>query len=79
MAYSLNDIEKVIEFKTWSVKRRVDELLRIDCFMYANLGKDSTTKEREEVKRNSKKIYNLIKKINPPMGEAFLYTLDKKE
>lgn len=79
MAYSINDIEKIIEFKTWTVKQKTDELLKIDCFMYCNLGKDSTNKEREQVKRNSKRIYSLIKKINPSMGNAFLSTIDKKE
>jgi len=79
MGYNINDIEKIAEFKTWTTKQKTDELLRIDCFMYCNLGKDSANKEREQVKRNSKRIYTLIKRINPPMGNAFLATIDKRE
>jgi hypothetical protein len=79
MGYNINDIEKIVEFKTWTVKQKTDELLKIDCFMYCNLGRDSTVKEREQVRRDSKRIYTLIKRIDPAMGNTFLTTIDKKE
>ena len=34
-----------------SIKERTDELLALDCDMYANLGIDSTLLERQEVKK----------------------------
>jgi hypothetical protein len=39
MEYTINDIEKIIEFKSWSNKEKEDELLRIDCAMYTYLGR----------------------------------------
>ena len=56
MVYTLDDIDKIVEFKTWSQKQKIDELLRIDAGMYCNLGTDSTATERLEVKKNSQKI-----------------------
>jgi len=61
MRYELCDIEKIVEFTTWSDRRKLDELLRIDCSQYTNLGCDSTKLEREQVKRNSRKI--ILKKM----------------
>ena len=45
MEYTYSDIDKIAEFKTWSERQKLDELLRIDCKMYTNLGSDSTKKE----------------------------------
>ena len=47
MGYSIEDIEKISEFKSWSDRQKIDELLRIDCTMYTNLGVDSTKTEKE--------------------------------
>ena len=76
MEYTYNDIEKIAEFKTWTERQKLDELLRIDCKMYTNLGVDSTKKEVSEVKSKSKKIYKLIKTISPQMGTTFLNAMD---
>lgn len=76
MEYKYNDIEKVLEFKTWTDKRKIDELFRIDCEMYTNLGTDSTKTEREKVKAKSKAIYKTIAKINPNTGKHLLFSLD---
>jgi len=78
MVYTVTEIEKVINYKTWSDKRKTDRLLFMDCSMYCNLGKDSTSKEREEVKKTSRKIYTAIKSINFNMGVLFLQTMDQK-
>jgi len=77
MEYTLDNIEKIVSFKTWSSKQKVDELLRIDGSMYCNLGTDSTKQERLEVRKNSRKIYVNIKKVNPVMGDMFLQNLDR--
>ena len=76
MEYTYSDIEKIAEFKTWSERQKLDELLRIDCKMYTNLGVDSTKKEASDVRAKSKKIYKLIKTINPTMGTTFLNAMD---
>ena len=76
MKYNYEDIEKILEFKSWPEKRKIDELLRIDCTMYSNMGIDSSKKERLETKRRSKSIYKIIQKLNPEVGKSFLYHLD---
>jgi len=77
MDYTYEDINKILEFKTWSNKRKIDELFRIDCTMYTNLGTDSTKSEREEVKRKSKSIYRTIVKIDADMGKHLLFSMDR--
>ena len=78
MKYKYENIDKFMEYKTWSDKQKIDELLHIDCNLYANLGTDSTKEEKEEVKRRSLIIYRLIKTLDKKLGDEFLYTMDKK-
>lgn len=77
MDYNYEDINKILEFKTWSNKRKIDELFRIDCTMYTNLGTDSPKSEREEVKRKSKAIYRIITKIDANVGKHLLFSMDR--
>ena len=53
MEYKFTDVEKIIEFKSWSNYKKIDELFRIDCYMYTNLGSDSTKKEVDKKKIKS--------------------------
>ena len=76
MEYKFTDVEKIIEFKSWSNYKKIDELFRIDCYMYTNLGSDSTKKEVEETKRKSKVIYKAISKIDSKMGKGLILTMD---
>ena len=75
MEYQYEDVEKVISFSTWSDKKKIDELFRIDCYMYTNLGIDSTQKERDDVEKKSRYIYRAIKKIDPQLGDKLMYQL----
>lgn len=75
MEYQYDDVEKVINFSSWSDRKKIDELFRIDCYMYTNLGTDSTQKERDEVKKKSRYIYRAIKKIDPQLGDKLMYQL----
>tara|TARA_R110000824_G_scaffold22084_4_gene81375 strand:+ start:2867 stop:3103 length:237 start_codon:yes stop_codon:yes gene_type:complete len=77
MAYDIDDIDKVLNFSSWSTKRKVDELLHMDSLMYCNLGTDSTAEERKEVKGYSKKIYRAIKTIDSHTGACLLADVDK--
>jgi hypothetical protein len=77
-SYSIEDIDKILGFKSWSDKKKLDTLLHMDCFMYCNLGTDSTQKEKDEVRKNSRKIYTAIKKIYPQLGSDFLRLMDTK-
>ena len=78
MVYTTKDIDKVLGFTTWTDKQKLDELLRMDCALYCNLGTDSTKTEREAVKRESRKIYKAIKTFDPQSGEMFLRVMDLK-
>ena len=60
MEYTTKDINNIFEFKTWTDKKKIDELLRLDAQMYCNLGIDSTAFERTEVKKTSKNIYQIM-------------------
>ena len=73
MDYTVKDIDKILQFKTWTDKQKVDELLRIDAVQYCNLGTDSTTQERKQVDSNSLSIYKAIKKIDPELGAILMY------
>jgi hypothetical protein len=50
----------------------------MDCSIYANIGIDSSVKEKEEARKNSRKIYYAIKKLDPVMGSSFISLMDKK-
>jgi len=78
MDYNFQDIDKIVGFKSWSVKQKLDELYRIDSDMYCNLGTDSTKKEKQEVKTRSRKIYLAIKKIDEESGKTLLFAMDSK-
>ena len=78
MRYTYKDIEKFINFTSWTDKQKIDELLRIDCSLYAHLGTDSTKTEKEEVKKKSINIYRTIKTIDSKLGDELLYTMDLK-
>lgn len=78
MKYKYENIDKFMEYKTWSDKQKIDELLHIDCNLYANLGTDSTKDEKDEVKRKSLIIYRLIKTLDRKLGDELLYSMDMK-
>jgi len=76
MSYKYSDIEKIINYKTWSQKMKIDALLSIDADLYTNLGITSTKKEKNQVKIKSKNIYRAIEKINPKDGKLLLHSMD---
>ena len=76
MEYKYEDVDKIVEFKSWKDEKKISELFRIDSYMYTNLGTDSTKSEREAVKRKSKYIYRAIAKIDPRIGKEMLYFMD---
>jgi len=77
MGYQYDDVEKIINFSTWSKRKKIDELFRIDSYMYTNLGTDSTKKEREDVMRKSKYIYKAIQRIDQNLAKDLIYRMDR--
>jgi len=76
--YTIEDVDKIAGYSTWSVKKKIDALLHIDCIMYANLGTDSTKTDRLDTKRKSRAVYRAIKKLDHTMGDSFLSLMDKE-
>lgn len=63
---------KIVGYKTWSDKRKIDALLEIDANAYTNLGTDSTKTDRENTRRDSRFIYRAIKSIDETLGKELL-------
>lgn len=72
-------IRKIQGYKTWSTKKKVDELLREDAWMYTNLGIDSTSTEKKSVKIMSRKIYRAIAAISPLDGYILEAHMNEKD
>ena len=45
--------EKILGYKTWSDKKKIDAILEYDCSLYTNLGSNSSKNERNEAKKKS--------------------------
>ena len=65
--YTIEDIDKISGYSTWSLKKKIDTLLRVDCIKT----------ERLETKRKSLSIYRAIKKLDETTGRALLTSEDK--
>tara|TARA_R100001440_G_scaffold26488_4_gene43234 strand:- start:36002 stop:36619 length:618 start_codon:yes stop_codon:yes gene_type:complete len=74
--YTVDDVSKILKYKTWTDKQKIDTLLHIDCAMYSNLGLDSTMADRKDVKQKSKIIYRTIKTLDEGAGNLFLQSMD---
>ena len=74
--YNIDDIDKIVDYATWSDKRKIDTLLHINNIMYSNLGLDSSRQERSTTQQLSKKIYKAIKTVSPELGKSLLLDMD---
>jgi hypothetical protein len=72
-------IRKIQGYKTWTVKKKVDELLREDAWMYTNLGTDSAKSEKKKVKDMSRRIYKAISIISPLDGYILEAHMNEKD
>lgn len=72
-------IRKIQSYRTWSIKKKVDELLMEDAYMYTNLGVDSTVSEKKKVKTMSRKIYKAISIISPLDGYILEAHMNEKD
>ena len=77
MISKVEDINKILSYKTWTDKKKVDSLLELDCSMYAALGIDSTVKDKDIVIKDSRNIYKAIKQIDPILGTTLISAMDK--
>ena len=70
-------ILKIVGYKTWSDKKKIDAMLEIDS-NYTNLGKDSLQKDKDLVKKQSRFIYRAIKTIDESGGNLLYKARDRK-
>lgn len=79
MEYKFEDLEKFMQFSTWTAKQKVEECLRINADLRCNLGTDSTKKEIAEADRKWKKMAKAINKVDPVQGSLFLRAIILEE
>ena len=72
MDYTVDDIDKILGFSSWSDTKKIDTLLEIDADLYCNLGKESTKTDIENVHKQSRKIYRAIKTVDSYQGRLLL-------
>tara|TARA_R100000935_G_scaffold58056_1_gene93717 strand:+ start:1680 stop:1913 length:234 start_codon:yes stop_codon:yes gene_type:complete len=77
MLYSTEIIDKIYSYKSISNRDKIDRLLMIDATQYTNCGLDTTKAEKLLVKKNSRYIYKVIKKIDEELGITLLQHQDK--
>lgn len=70
-------INKILNYKTISIRQKIDRLLEIDANNYTNLGSDSSKTEKEQVKKESRFIYRAIRTLDKELGNLFLQHQDK--
>jgi len=71
-------INKILNYKNYSVRNKIDALLKIipeeiNC----NLEFNSTKLELQNANKNKKTIYKAIEKLDKNTGERFLKLLDQ--
>ena len=70
-------IEKILGYKTYTNRQKIDALLELDANQYCNLGSDSTKTDRNEAKKQSRAIYRAIKQLDNRVGDRLLFFMDK--
>ncbi len=72
MVYTIEDIDKILGFSSWSDRKKIDTLLEMDADLYCNLGKESTKTAIEDTHKQSRKIYRAIKTVDSYQGGLLL-------
>jgi hypothetical protein len=72
MEFTKDKIEAIVSNDDFDNRKKIDELLRMDCAMYTYLGTDSTDEERNEVKDMSQNIYQAIYSIDKEEGSILI-------
>jgi hypothetical protein len=70
-------VDKILSYKTYSDKKKVDAFLERLAAMWAHTGTDSTKSEIKELRKQSRILYRGIKQVDPAFGDQLLRTQDK--
>jgi len=72
-----NKIDKILSYKTYTDRKKIDTLLDMDADLYCNMGKETSKTERLEAKKKSRIIYRAIKSVCNDTGNLFLQHMDR--
>lgn len=72
MEFTKGEITSIVNNNNFDKRKKIDELLHMDCLMYAYLGIDSTEEERNNVKDMSQVIYQAIYDIDSEQGAVLI-------
>jgi len=70
-------INKILNYKNYSVRNKINALLKISEEINCNLESYSTKLELQNAIKNTKTIYKAIKKLDKNTGERFLKLMDQ--
>ena len=71
-------ILKIVGYKTWSDRKKIDAMLEIDANQYCNLGTESLQKEKDFARKQSRFIYRAIKSVDESVGNLLYKARDRK-
>jgi len=71
-------ILKIVGYKTWSDRKKIDAMLEIDANQYCNLGTESLQKEKDLARKQSRFIYRAIKSVDESVGNLLYKARDRK-
>lgn len=64
--------DKIVSYKTYTDKRKVDSLLELNAEQYCNLGTESSKTEWSNAELTSRYIFRLIKNYDQRLGSLLL-------
>lgn len=64
--------DKIMSFKSYTDKRKIDALLELNADQYCNLGTESSKAEWYEAGVTSRYLYRLIKSMDYSLGKSLL-------
>lgn len=73
------EVDRIVNLKSYSVRKKEDKLLFINASLQSQLGTDSTQKEREHVDLLARIIFRGLKVLDPYIGSRALRTQDGRE
>jgi|TARA_R100000742_G_C4275958_1_gene96733 hypothetical protein len=78
MSFNTDIIDKIVQYKSVSKKKKIDRLLEIESnYIANNIGINISKSQKNNIRKNSRYIYRAISKINQEVGNKFLQAQDK--
>jgi hypothetical protein len=78
MDCQFEEINEIVNFNSWSKKRKIYELFNIDYNMYINMSKYLNPDDMLEIKNKSTAIRRAISKIDCDIEKHFVFSVNNK-